>query len=72
MSKFQIGQVVKTNEHYQTEYKRIFKREPKKKGGVILDIYDDGINSPVYFFTEPDKYGNREGLSENFVELAFN
>ena len=70
MSKFQIGQVVKTNEHYQTEYKRIFKKEPTKTAGTILDIYEDGTHSPVYFFTEPDRYGNREGLAENFVKLV--
>ena len=70
MPKFNKGQVLTTNKLYKTEYRKIFKKEPKQKGGVVLDIYDDKKHEPIYFFTELDEEGNREGLAEKFVQLA--
>ena len=70
MSKFKIGQKLKTNEQYKKEYKQIFCKEPKEKGGIVIDIYEDGKNDPIYYFTKPDIKGNRDGLAERFVELV--
>lgn len=70
MTKYKLGSKLITNSLYEEEYQKIFNRKPNKKGGTVLDIYEDGKNEPIYFFTQPDKYGNREGIAENFLKLV--
>lgn len=69
MAKFKIGDVLTTNEYYKTEYRRIFGKEPKEKGGKVLEIYEDTKHDPIYFFTEVDETGNRDGMAEKFLQL---
>ena len=70
MAKYKLGSNLTTNSTYDEEYQKIFHKQSCKKGGIVLDIYEDGKNEPIYFFTEPDKYGNREGIAENFLKLV--
>lgn len=70
MAKFSIGQTVKTNVHYHTESKRIFKNDKTPFQGVITDIYDDKKHEVIYFFGKPDKHGNQVGYAEEFLELV--
>lgn len=70
MAKFKINQTVKTTQTFKNDFKRIFKKQPDIDGGVIIDIYEDGKSQPIYFFTLPDKNGNRKGLAEQFLEAV--
>lgn len=73
MSKFKIGDVLTVNQKYLNDAKRLkFKNNVKdfNWSAPVLDIYDDGEHPPIYYFSKADKYGNRDGLAEWFVQLA--
>lgn len=72
MSKFKVGQKVKLTQQFLTDYERLFKKlkSIKYHEFVVLSINDDGIHTPIYFATHPDRYGNCEGFAEQFLEAV--
>ena len=70
MAKFKIGDELKLNNFYKEEYRKIFGKDPKDKGGIVKEIYEDTKYDTIYFFTELDEHGNKDGIAEQFLELV--